>query len=60
MVFSVRSGIGMRRRHFSRSIGEITKLKLSIAFRSKETISLYRQGEFIDLCRGPHVPLLGS
>jgi threonyl-tRNA synthetase len=24
------------------------------------TVSLYRQGEFVDLCRGPHVPSTGS
>ena len=25
-----------------------------------ETVSFYRQGEFLDLCRGPHVPSAGS
>jgi threonyl-tRNA synthetase len=25
----------------------------------EETVSLYRQGEFVDLCRGPHVPTTG-
>jgi threonyl-tRNA synthetase len=25
-----------------------------------ETVSLYRQGEFLDLCRGPHVPSTGA
>jgi len=25
----------------------------------EETVSLYRQGEFVDLCRGPHVPSTG-
>ncbi|HVX64572.1 MAG TPA: threonine--tRNA ligase [Pirellulales bacterium] len=26
----------------------------------QETLSFYRQGEFLDLCRGPHVPSAGS
>ncbi len=26
---------------------------------AEETVSLYRQGEFVDLCRGPHVPATG-
>ena len=26
----------------------------------QETVSFYRQGEFIDLCRGPHVPRAGA
>jgi threonyl-tRNA synthetase len=25
-----------------------------------ETVSLYRQGDFVDLCRGPHVPSTGA
>ncbi len=28
--------------------------------QSHETISFYRQGEFIDLCRGPHIPHAGK
>src|SRR4051794_22930199 len=27
--------------------------------RAHETLSFYRQGEFIDLCRGPHIPHAG-
>jgi len=27
---------------------------------TSETISLYRQGDFIDLCRGPHIPSTGT
>ena len=29
-------------------------------FLSGETLSLYQQGDFIDLCRGPHVPSTGK
>jgi threonyl-tRNA synthetase len=28
--------------------------------RDNETLSFYRQGEFIDLCRGPHIPHAGK
>ena len=38
-----------------RSEGEIYKVEL-IEGLSDEEISLYRQGEYVDLCRGPHVP----
>lgn len=32
------------------------KIEILEAIPSGETISLYRQGNFIDLCRGPHLP----
>ena len=44
---------------FFRSIGEHYKAEISAASPSDETITLYRQGEFIDLCRGPHLPSTG-
>ena len=34
----------------------ITKLKLLTSIPTNEVLSLYKQGDFIDLCRGPHVP----
>jgi threonyl-tRNA synthetase len=42
-------------RHFE-SIGEHYKSKLIARIPAGETVSLYKQGEWRDLCRGPHVP----
>ncbi len=36
--------------------GEHYKAEIIAGFPDGEDISLYRQGEFIDLCRGPHLP----
>jgi threonyl-tRNA synthetase len=41
-----------------RDMGETFKVKL-IEDLPNATVSLYRQGEFIDLCRGPHLPSTG-
>ena len=41
---------------FFRGLGEKYKVELMEGFPPGEVISLYRQGEFTDLCRGPHVP----
>lgn len=41
------------------SIGEHYKAEIIGSIPSGETISLYRQGEYVDLCRGPHVPSTG-
>ncbi|WP_142848875.1 threonine--tRNA ligase [Telmatospirillum sp. J64-1] len=41
---------------FFDSIGEKYKAEIIASIPSNEDISLYRQGEFIDLCRGPHLP----
>jgi threonyl-tRNA synthetase len=38
------------------SIGEKYKAEIIASIPSNEKISLYKEGEFIDLCRGPHVP----
>lgn len=45
---------------FFKSIGETYKAELIESIPSGETISLYREGDFIDLCRGPHVPSTGK
>ena len=45
---------------FFRSIGEEYKAEIIAAIPSGETLTLYRQGEFIDLCRGPHLPSTGK
>ena len=40
------------------SLGEQYKLEL-IQEIPEETVSIYKQGDFLDLCRGPHVPHTG-
>jgi threonyl-tRNA synthetase len=44
---------------FFLSIGEKYKAELIGAIPAGEQVSLYREGDFIDLCRGPHVPSTG-
>ncbi|MBM3565796.1 MAG: threonine--tRNA ligase [Alphaproteobacteria bacterium] len=41
---------------FFKDMGEHYKAQLIEAIPAGETISLYRQGKFVDLCRGPHLP----
>jgi threonyl-tRNA synthetase len=41
-------------------LGETYKAELVRAIPEGETVSLYRQGDFEDLCRGPHVPSTGK
>lgn len=45
---------------YFRSIGELYKAEIIDSIAVGEPISLYRQGDFIDLCRGPHVPNTGK
>ncbi|WP_018954382.1 threonine--tRNA ligase [Thioalkalivibrio sulfidiphilus] len=45
---------------FFRNQGEEYKAQIIADIPAGETISLYKQGEFIDLCRGPHVPSTGK
>ena len=45
---------------FFRKLGEEYKAKIIEALPVGETLSLYRQGDFVDLCRGPHVPATGK
>lgn len=40
--------------------GEIYKVELIRDMPDAETVSLYRQGEFVDLCRGPHLESTGK
>ena len=42
-----------------RARGEHYKVELIEGFPDREPISIYTQGEFVDLCRGPHVPSTG-
>ena len=41
---------------FFKKEGEIYKAEIIASIPAGEDVSLYRQGNFIDLCRGPHVP----
>jgi threonyl-tRNA synthetase len=45
---------------FFESIGEKYKAEIISSIPADQDISLYREGEFIDLCRGPHVPSTGK
>jgi threonyl-tRNA synthetase len=45
---------------FFRGIGEEYKAEIIASIPSGESITLYRQGDFIDLCRGPHLPSTGK
>ena len=42
------------------SIGEHYKAEIIASIPAGEEVSLYREGDFIDLCRGPHVPSTGK
>ena len=44
---------------FFQSIGEHYKAELIDAIPPGQEVSLYREGDFVDLCRGPHVPSTG-
>ncbi len=41
---------------FFRDMGEEYKAEIIESIPADQDLSLYQQGEFIDLCRGPHVP----
>jgi threonyl-tRNA synthetase len=45
---------------FFRGIGEEYKAEIIENIPSDEDLTLYRQGDFIDLCRGPHLPSTGK
>ncbi|AXU07113.1 threonine--tRNA ligase [Rickettsia japonica] len=45
---------------FFKSIGEHYKAEIIDSIPAGEPITLYRQGNFIDLCRGPHAPSTGG
>lgn len=45
---------------FFREKGEIYKAEIIADLPDTEVITLYRQGAFIDLCRGPHLPSTGK
>ena len=43
-----------------KEMGELYKVEILESIPGDEELSFYRQGEFIDLCRGPHVPSTGK
>ncbi len=45
---------------FFRDMGEEYKAEIIASIPEDQEIGLYRQGDFIDLCRGPHVPSTGK
>lgn len=44
---------------YFRSIGEEYKVKIIEEIPAHESLKVYQQGSFVDLCRGPHVPSTG-
>jgi threonyl-tRNA synthetase len=44
---------------YFKSIGEYYKAEIIASIPAGEEVSLYREGDFVDLCRGPHVPSTG-
>ncbi|NOZ66901.1 MAG: threonine--tRNA ligase [Alphaproteobacteria bacterium] len=45
---------------FFSDMGEAYKAELIAAIPEGQAITLYKQGDFIDLCRGPHLPSTGK
>ncbi len=45
---------------FFRDQGELYKAEIIASIPENEEVGLYRQGDFIDLCRGPHLPSTGK
>ncbi|UDF34987.1 UNVERIFIED_ORG: threonine--tRNA ligase [Shinella sp. XGS7] len=45
---------------YFKGIGEAYKAEIIASIPSNEDVSLYREGAFEDLCRGPHVPSTGK
>ncbi len=45
---------------FFKGLGETYKAEIIASIPADQTLSLYNQGDFTDLCRGPHVPSTGK
>lgn len=64
----IKRNLAITRREFSKqdavaffsARGEHYKVELIQGFPDGEPITAYTQGEFVDLCRGPHLPTTGS
>ena len=67
MLELAKANLPVTRRELSRDdainyflgLGEEYKAKIIADIPASETLSLYKQGDFEDLCRGPHVPSTG-
>jgi threonyl-tRNA synthetase len=46
--------------HFFQELGEVYKAEIIADIPADEDLTLYKQGDFEDLCRGPHVPSTGK
>ncbi len=55
-----RSGRATRRARSSRDKGEMFKVELVDAIPEGEDLKIYRQGDWFDLCRGPHMTSTGQ
>ena len=63
----IKRNLSVSRREFSKeeaieffnNLGESYKVELIQGFPDGEPISAYTQGNFVDLCRGPHLPSTG-
>ena len=63
----IQRNLSVRRREFSKeeaieffnNLGETYKVELIQGFPDGEPVSAYTQGDFVDLCRGPHLPSTG-
>lgn len=62
----VRENVQIKRREVSRNEAKVLfahdalKLELLESIPADETVTIYKQGEFYDLCRGSHVPSTGK
>ncbi|WP_342503830.1 threonine--tRNA ligase [Lysinibacillus sp. FSL L8-0126] len=62
----VQENVPIHRREVSRQeakqlfVHDALKLELLEAIPANETVTIYEQGEFYDLCRGPHIPSTGK
>jgi threonyl-tRNA synthetase len=45
---------------FFKGLGENYKAEIIAGIPADQEVGLYRQGDFIDLCRGPHLPSTGK
>ncbi|MES2975958.1 MAG: threonine--tRNA ligase [Pseudomonadota bacterium] len=45
---------------YFKGMGELYKAEIIASIPANEDVSLYREGSFEDLCRGPHVPSTGK
>jgi threonyl-tRNA synthetase len=45
---------------YFKSLGEHYKAEIIASIPANQDVSLYREGKFEDLCRGPHVPSTGK